>query len=485
MLLQIAGISKSTFFYEKKHINDKRLKDEPILKEIRDIFEHSNGKYGYPRITIELQNRGYNINEIGVITMQIKASQKSSSLRSCGKCEAFDLLHTACAETKGNCYVSYRFVRKFLDLKEKVYNYHMSNRNRRKYRINRQGQMLIAGIFIVIAVIIVIIAANNAANKEPDGSDLDNSSAVSDLSDNSDASDPSDSSDNAVWTSVATAAAPSYLDGLKSDIFSDICSKQAVLIHAGSGKVIASKDGDTKGFPASITKMMTAIIAIENISDLNSTYTMPVEIYDKLYNLDLSTAGFAKNDTVTVKDLLYGLLMRSGAECCLAMENIVAGGSDAFVAMMNKKAAEIGMYNTHFMNSTGEHDPQHYSTPHDMAILLDYALKNPVFKEIISTSIYKTAPIASNGDGLQFQSTLYLATPDMSVYADKFVLKGGKTGYTSSAGQCLATYAVINGEEYILVTFGAFGYEGATTSHLHAKDHIDIYSSFALALSDV
>lgn len=357
----------------------------------------------------------------------------------------------------------------------------MAKRSNTRYRINKQGKMLIAGVVIVVAVIIVIIVAHNAANK---GEAVDNpvNSSVSDITDES---NTSEISENAVWTSVATDAAPSYLDGLKSDIFNDIYSKQAVLIHAGSGKVIAAKDADTKGFPASVTKMMTAIVAIESISDLNTTYTMPVEIYDNLFNLDLSTAGFAKSDTVTVKDLLYGLLMRSGAECCLALEYIVSGNSDSFVAKMNQKAAEIGMYNTHFMNSTGEHDPGHYSTPHDMAILMDYALKNTTFKEIISTSSYTTAPLKSNPDGIKFYSTLYQATPDMSAYADKFVLKGGKTGYTSQAGQCLATYAVVNGEEYILVTFGAFSFEGAPTSHLHAKDHIDIYSALALALSDV
>ncbi|MBP5653883.1 MAG: D-alanyl-D-alanine carboxypeptidase [Clostridiales bacterium] len=358
----------------------------------------------------------------------------------------------------------------------------MSKRTNRRYRINKQGQMLIAGIVIVILIIFVIIVAKACANNSDEGSAVSSGDDVVNVSDGSETSeDPA----NAKWTSVETEAAPSYLNGLNADIFSDIYSKQAVLIHAGSGKVVASKDGDTKGFPASVTKMMTAIVAIENIPDINTTYTMPVEIYDTLYKLDLSTAGFAKNDTVSVKDLLYGLLMRSGAECCLALENIVAGGSDAFVAKMNEKAAEIGMYNTHFANSTGEHDVNHYSTPHDMAILMDYALKNQTFRDIISTSNYRTAPLASNSEGIEFYSTLYQATPDMSQYASKFSLKGGKTGYTSDAGQCLATYAVINGEEYILVTFGAYKFEGAPTSHLHARDHINIYSAFADAISDI
>ena len=348
--------------------------------------------------------------------------------------------------------------------------------------------MLIAGIVVVVVVIIVIIIANKAANKGSDTTEVTSaSSIIVETDENGNAietTDPEDSG-NAKWTSVATEPAPSYLNGLNADIFNDIYSKQAVLIHAGSGKVVASKDGDVKGFPASVTKMMTAIIAIENIPDLNTTYVMPAEIYDTLFKQDLSTAGFAKNDTVSVKDLLYGLLLRSGAECCLALENIACGGSAPFVAKMNEKAQEIGMYNTHFANSTGEHDVNHYSTPHDMAILMDYALKNQTFREIISTSNYRTAPLASNEEGLSFFSTLYQATPDMKEYASKFVLKGGKTGYTSDAGQCLATYAVIGGEEYILVTFGAYKFEGAPTAHLHARDHILIYSAFADAISDV
>ena len=116
---------------------------------------------------------------------------------------------------------------------------------------------------------------------------------------------------------------------------------------------------------------MTAVLAIENTDDLSQTVTLPYDIFEPLYEENASMAGFQPGEESTLKDLLYGILLPSGAECCMAFADRIAGSEEAFVDMMNEKAAEIGMSNTHFCNATGLHNPDHYSTVKDISVLFE------------------------------------------------------------------------------------------------------------------
>lgn len=255
-----------------------------------------------------------------------------------------------------------------------------------------------------------------------------------------------------------------------------INSPYAVLIQARNGKVLGEINSEETMYPASMTKIMTTIVAIENLSDLSQEITITNEMVADLYAQDAMQAGFQPGESVRVIDLLYGVMLPSGAECCIALAERVAGSESAFVEMMNEKASQIGMEGTHFCDTTGLHDPEHYSTAKDMALLLKYALKNDTFREIIESPYYSTPGTNVHSGGITFYSTMFKSLSDTSVIDGQIM--GGKTGYTDAAGHCLASFAEIDGVEYILVTAGAAG-----TGSPHIDDAVKLYNRLGEASS--
>ena len=249
-------------------------------------------------------------------------------------------------------------------------------------------------------------------------------------------------------------------------------SPNAILLDLKDKQVLMEKNSKGKIYPASLTKIMTAILVIDTISDVNQTLRLSPDIFPKLYTSNASMAGFLPNEKVKVIDLLYGVLLPSGAECCLGLANEVAGSEENFVKMMNEKAVKLGMTGTHFCNSTGLQDSQHYTTVKDMAILLQYSLQNDVFRKIYTSSRYSTQPTNLNPAGITFHSTMFKYMDHTDVAGGKIL--GGKTGYTEEAGQCLASLAVVNGKEYIMITAGANG--NHKTKQFHILDAFNIYN---------
>lgn len=230
-------------------------------------------------------------------------------------------------------------------------------------------------------------------------------------------------------------------------------SSNVVLMDAKSGTVIGDLNGKEQIYPASMTKIMTAIVALEAFSDLDYEITLSENIFYALDGQDATQAGFQPGESVRVRDLVYGVMLPSGAECCLALADEVSGSEEAFAAKMNQKAKSIGMKNTNFMNSTGLHDSEHYSTAYDMALLLKYALHNDAFRDVIESHFHSTPANNVHPDGITYYSTMFKNMSDTSVTGGEIL--GGKTGYTSEAGHCLASFAQIYDREYILVTAGA------------------------------
>lgn len=245
----------------------------------------------------------------------------------------------------------------------------------------------------------------------------------------------------------------------------------AVLADPASGKVLAEHNGQKRICPASLTKIMTALLVIEKLPDLQETVTLPTEMFSMLYLRHASLAGFEPEEQVSVKDLLYGILLPSGAECCIACAEKIAGSEEAFVELMNEKAARLGLSDTHFCNSTGLHEKKHYSTAEDMAVLLQYALQNEVFREVFCSRSYTTAATTAHPEGLTFESTMFQSLD--ADEAEKGRILGGKTGYTKEAGLCLASLGQIGGREYILVTAGAEG--SHNTRPFHVLDAVKVY----------
>lgn len=230
-------------------------------------------------------------------------------------------------------------------------------------------------------------------------------------------------------------------------------SSNVILIDLSEGRIVAEKDADTRIYPASLTKVMTLIVAVEALEDLSQTYTFSGELIDPLVMQNASRAGFLPGETVTMLDLLYGTVLPSGADATNALAEVVAGDEPAFATLMNQKAEAMGLKSTHFITCSGLHDAAHYSTVEDMALILEYALEMPLCREILSTYQYTTTATPQNPEGLLLESTMFAR-----MYGDEVEgvqILGGKTGYTDEAGNCLASFAACNGKEYILVTAGA------------------------------
>lgn len=262
------------------------------------------------------------------------------------------------------------------------------------------------------------------------------------------------------------------MERVQPDIdLSGLNSGAAVLIRVSDGQVMAQLRQDERIFPASMTKMMTCIVAIESIDDLESEIRLPEEIFTALYAEGASMAGFLPGEHVKIIDLLYGIILPSGGECSMAVAEYAAGSEEAYVEMMNQKAQELGMENTHFENVTGLHDENHYSTVKDLAVLLQYALQNSTFEEIFCSREHLTAPTDGHPDGLMLRSSMFRQQEDWTV--GKGEIRGGKTGFTDEAGLCLASVAMIGDEKYIAVTAGAEG--DHSTEPYHVLDAFYLY----------
>ena len=232
---------------------------------------------------------------------------------------------------------------------------------------------------------------------------------------------------------------------------------------------------------ASMTKMMTAWVAIEHIPNLDAEVTLTNKDFKGLIEANASVAGFYVGEVVTYRDLLYGLLLPSGADAALALSNNIAGSEENFVKMMNDKAKELGLENTHFANTTGLDQDGHYSSVYDVAVILQNALKNDNFKEIFTTKSY----ITSNKKH-KFESTLLKSSKQYDLDTD-YIL-GSKSGYTYDAGLCLASIAEHDGDLYILVTARADYRTGypyhITDSNMIYQYYFDNYSYQVLQTKD-
>lgn len=257
--------------------------------------------------------------------------------------------------------------------------------------------------------------------------------------------------------------------------FDRLNSGNAILFSLKDHTILMKKNAEEKIYPASLTKMMTAIVAIENLSDLEMEVKLTQSTFEGLYEENASMAGFKAGEQVRAIDLLYGMLLPSGAESCIGIADEIAGSEETFVEMMNQMAVDIGMENTHFENTTGLHDENHYTTVKDQAILLTYALENDTFREIFTSPRHTTQPTNKHLFGITFNSTMFekIKLNNKSIKGGKML--GGKTGYTNRAGLCLASLAKVGDQEYILITAGAKG--DLYSEQYNITDALAVYNS--------
>lgn len=222
----------------------------------------------------------------------------------------------------------------------------------------------------------------------------------------------------------------------------EINSKNAILYNLNDNQILYRKNETEKVKIASLTKIMTAIVTLENIEDIKSTTIMSDQAFIDLDGY--AKAGFKVGEKVTYEDLLYGLMLPSGAECANQLAISITNKKEDFIKLMNDKALQLGMKNTKFSNTIGIDEEDNYSTAEDIAILLKYALKNEQFKKIFTTKEYITTT------NIKLTSTVLERSKPYNI--DTSYIKGAKTGFTDEAGYCLASIAEINGINYLLVT---------------------------------
>ncbi|MBP1044652.1 D-alanyl-D-alanine carboxypeptidase [Enterococcus sp. BWM-S5] len=243
---------------------------------------------------------------------------------------------------------------------------------------------------------------------------------------------------------------------------SNAVSGQNYLLKQRGGKTLKSKKATERIAVASMTKIMTALTIIENVENLEELVEVPHDIFPEIEAQGLATAGLIPGEVISYRELLYGIILPSGADAALAAVRAISGDEQSFVADMNERAVALGMKNTHFSNATGMDAPDHYSTVEDIMRLLEYALDNETFYHVFTSLSYQSSGTNMHVDGLTFISTVI--SRDESLELDSGRIIGGKTGYTVDAGLCLASLAEVEGEEYLLVLAGS---EGDSLSEQH------------------
>lgn len=241
----------------------------------------------------------------------------------------------------------------------------------------------------------------------------------------------------------------------------DITGEYVTLYNMNEDTLLYSKNDTKKTSIASLTKMMTTLVAIEEIDNLDKIVTIKERDFEG--TVGYSKAGFKVGDKVTYRDLLYGIILPSGADAVNAVVNNTLG-YDKFIKKMNETAKKIGMNDTSYANPVGKDDENNYSTSNDLAKLLKYALKNKTFKTIFTTKNYKTS------NGLNLESTVNKYENILNTNE----IKGAKSGFTKDAGRCLASITTLNNVDYLLVVINS-----STTSPYNAvKDTITIYDYY-------
>lgn len=227
----------------------------------------------------------------------------------------------------------------------------------------------------------------------------------------------------------------------------EVQADAAILIDARTGNILYAKDIYTAYPPASITKILTGLIACEEANLTDTVVYSHYAVYSLPY--DASKVGFSEDEAVSMKDSLYGLMLKSGNEAAIGIAEHIAGSEEAFCEKMNERAAQAGATNSNFANSNGLPNDSHYTTCYDMAMIMREAVQNDTFLEISSAMSYQIAPTNIQPEGYSFSNSHRMLNRNRDEYYEYAI--AGKTGYTSKAGNTLATYAKNGDMELICI----------------------------------
>ncbi len=249
-------------------------------------------------------------------------------------------------------------------------------------------------------------------------------------------------------------------------------SEYAIIIDADTNTVLAEKGGDVAVYPASMTKVLTLLVAAEHIADPDGSFTMTQEIIDPHYRKGATITGYRSGDVCTLRDLFYGAGLRSAADATTALAITAAGSEDAFVERMNEKCRELGLSDSaRFTNASGMFDSGHTCTLQDMAAIMRAAMNNELCRQVLSTEIYRTAPTEKEPEGLLFQNK-YLGW-FLERQPEKAEVLACKSGYVAQALNCLVSHGTTaQGQDLICVI------ARATDAETMMGDHRTLYDMF-------
>jgi len=252
-----------------------------------------------------------------------------------------------------------------------------------------------------------------------------------------------------------------------------IISTNAVLIDESTDTIVASKGAKERISPASMTKVLTILVAAEQLTEeqLNDTFVMTREITDYGYINDCSAVGYLEGEKIPVRDLFYGTILPSGSDAAVGLATYVAGSHEAFVDLMNEKLKELGIASSsHVTNCVGLYDENHYSTVYDMAVIMKAAVQNEFCKKVLAEHNYTTTASTEHPEGLNISNWFLRRIEDKETGGEVLC---AKTGYVRQSKSCAVSYGTFaGGKPYICVT------AGSSSSWRCIYDHVEIYTQY-------
>ena len=363
---------------------------------------------------------------------------------------------------------------------EKAYRERRELRKRRMLREKKRRQRrrrliaALAGILLIIAVVAIALTKSGKDKKE----EMQQPEPEHVQAEVTAAPEPEQSVEDTVEPErEEQPAAQAYTFQETADtkgLYSEkVVSTHALLINESTDTIVAWKGAKERISPASMTKVLTLLVAAEHVTEeqLDDTFTMTIDITDYSYVNDCSNVGFLVDEKIPVIDLFYGTILPSGGDAAVGLATYVAGSHEAFVDLMNQKLEALGLSDSaHFTNCVGLYDTDHYCTIYDMAVILKAALQNELCRKVLAEKCYTTTPTEQHPEGIIISNWFLRRIEDKETGGE---VLGAKTGYVNESGSCAVSYQVADdGTPYICVT------AGSSSSWRCIYDHVEIYNQY-------
>ena len=253
----------------------------------------------------------------------------------------------------------------------------------------------------------------------------------------------------------------------------DVISERSIMIDLSTGDILMQKGYKDRISPASMTKVLTVLVAAEHLTpeQLDDTFTITPEITSYVWKHDCSAVCWSDDEVVTVRDLLYGTILPSGADAAVGLATYIAGSQEAFVDMMNEKIEELGLAgSSHFTNCVGLYDDNHYSTVYDIAMMMEAAIDNDLALDALSMKKYTTTSTMQHPDGIEISNWFLRRIEDKDTGGEVIA---AKTGFVNESRNCAVSYGKDHsGNDYVICT------QGSTSSWRCIYDHVAMYKQF-------